>query len=141
MIHTHNRLLFVDFLRFVLFIVLCVCICVLSAPQCVVTIILHTHKSGGERPTSSARHQQTSPLTACVYNSTQLSLDKKLKKKYKYVSWSSVFRAELMTAELCNFRENLSSTPIAVTRRIKRVVVTNRYASSYRCRAVIYGNR
>jgi len=78
MIHAHNRLLFVDFLRFVLFIVY---VCVLGAPRCVVTIILHTHKSGGERPTSSARHQQTSPLTACVCNSTQLSLEKKLKKK------------------------------------------------------------
>lgn len=32
-----------------------------------------------------------------------------------------------MTARLCNFRGNLSSTPIAVTRRIKRVVVTNTY--------------
>jgi len=63
MIHTlqyyTHRLLFVDFLRFVLFIVyVCVCVCVLGALRCVVTIILHTHKSDGERPTSSAQYSK-----------------------------------------------------------------------------------
>jgi len=92
----------------------CVCVCTRHSAMCRHNNITHAQK---RRRTSHVLGsiQQTSPLTACVCNKTPLNFHsiKNLKKINKnYVSWSNVFRAELMTTGLCNFRENLSSTPI-----------------------------
>lgn len=80
--------------------------------RCVVTmLVLHTYRISSAAVTAAASHVlgSTPNLLSPHARVTELrSTFTRQKKKWSYVSWSSVFRAELI-ARLCNFRENLPS--------------------------------